>query len=456
VPTKRHTSATYTERIKARHEAGREARHRAPRRALGEWDRAARSIDALEALEAQNTIRAADLLPIRYGRMSQSPWTYYRGAAAVMAADLATRPHSGLDVQLCGDAHILNFGLWATPERHLAFDLRDFDETLPGPFEWDVLRLAASIVVLARADGLPEATAQHAVRAAVDAYRDRMALYAAEGTLEIWYDRIDAEQLVAHFGDTARRQVVAAIEKGTRHRTQHAAFEKLVTETGDGYRIVENPPKLTHFDIPGVMDAVTEVFALYSETLQDDRRHCLEQFEVCDVARQVVGVGSVGMRVHLLLLMGRNGRDPLFLQVKQAGPSVYEAHLGPSRYDNHGARVVHGMRLIQSATDMFVGWTRFRDHDYYVRQFRDMKIIADSARIAPVVADFATACGDALAKSHARSGDPVAISGYIGRSSAFTDAAAEFAEGYADQTEADHAQLLDAIAHGTVTADADA
>jgi uncharacterized protein (DUF2252 family) len=385
--------------------------------------------------------------------MALSAWNYYRGAAAVMAADLASSPNTGLQVQLCGDAHLLNFGLWATPERNLSFDLRDFDETLPGPFEWDVKRLAASVIVLTRHAGSSKSTGEEAVENALEAYESRMRRYAKAGQMEIWYDSVHVDQLLSYFGTKQRKGVSKLIQKQGKRRTSVGAFEKL-TDVIDGQRrIIENPPKLTHYDDPRRLEIVDGVFHRYASTLQDDRRHCLDNFNYVDTCRQVVGVGSVGMRVHLLLLEGRGGKDPLFLQVKQAGPSVYEPFAGKSRYPSHGARVVNGKRLIQSATDIFVGWTSFEGMDFYVRQFRDMKIIPDSERIAPVVPEFAYACGKVLARAHARTGDPVAIATYIGKSGTFRDAIRSFAQKYADQTERDHAQLVAAIRSGKVQSD---
>ena len=431
-------------------ERGKAARLRLPLRELGRW-RADR--DSLDVVLAQNAIRVPELVPLRHGRMAASPWTYYRGAAAVMAGDLSTSPNSGLDVQLCGDAHVLNFGLWATPERNLSFDLRDFDETLRGPFEWDVMRLAASLVVVARENGLSSAVADEAVASTLDAYRSRMRRYASARQLQIWYDSIHVDQLLGYFGEDRRDRVSKHIEKRQRRRTSAGAFEKL-TETVDGRRrIIEEPPRLTHVDDPRRIEAVRRVYERYTDTLQDDRRHCLARFTYVDVARQVVGVGSVGMRVHLLLLDGGRGDDPLFLQIKQAGPSVYETHFRASEYPNHGARVVNGKRLIQSATDIFVGWTSLDGIDFYVRQFRDMKVIPDATRIAPVLGEFATACGAVLARAHARTGDPVAIASYIGKGKRFDESIGRFARGYADQTERDHAQLVSAIADGAVPAE---
>jgi uncharacterized protein (DUF2252 family) len=395
-------------------------------------------------LQAQNTIRADELLPARNGRMAASPWTYYRGAAAVMAADLGSRPHSGLIVQLCGDAHLLNFGLWATPERNLSFDLRDFDETLPGPFEWDVARMVASIVVLARTYGEPADRAEAAVAACLRSYRGRMTGYTTARWLDIWYDLIAVDQFLGDFSEPDKISAVAHIERKARTRTHRGAFKKL-TEHRDGHlRITEDPPIRQHRD-DGLAE---ELFDAYHDSLPDERRHLLDRFALVDTVRQVVGVGSVGMRVHLVLLEGRDQKDPLFLQIKQAGTSVYEPWSGLSRYDNHGRRVVEGKRLVQSATDIFVGWTEGRGHDYYVRQFRDMKVIANGELISPRLRAFATACGKVLARSHARTGDPVAIAAYIGKGRAFDEGMGAFAHAYADQTERDHRQLVDALASG--------
>ena len=422
---------------------GRAARERAPRRAFGDWTASLRSLDVLDILKAQNAIRAADLVPVRWGRMSASPWTFYRGAAAVMAADLGTRPHSGLTVQLCGDAHLLNFGLWATPERNLSFDLRDFDETLPGPFEWDVARLVTSIVVLAREHG---GDAAEAVAQCLAAYRTQIARHAGAHVLDTWYDLIHVDRFLSVFTDADRPRAAAHIARKAQRRTHRGVLRKLTEIRDDRLRISEDPPIREHRP-DGPAD---ELFAHYRESLPDDRRHLLDRFTPVDAVRQVVGVGSVGMRVHLLLLQGRDTTDPLFLQIKQAGESVYEPFCGASRYDVHGRRVVEGKRLVQSATDVFVGWASARGHDYYVRQFRDMKVVAHGELIAPRLAEFATACGHVLARSHARSGDAVAIDAYLGRGRAFDDGMTAFATAYADQNAADHARLVEAITTGAL------
>lgn len=438
------------ETLGERRATGQAARHQAPREAQGHWDEAKRGHDALETILAQNALRDPELLPIRHGRMVVSPWNYYRGAAAVMAADLASRPHSGLRVQLCGDAHVLNFGLWATPERNLRFDLRDFDETLPGPFEWDLLRLAASLVVAAREDGLKAAKADEAVVAAGKAYRDRMARYATMPELDLWYDGTHVESLIKYFAPADRGQLSVHIEKESKRRTHRGAFAKLTATVHGQPRIDEDPPFRTRVD-DEVQDALTDqCLAGYRMTLQEDRRHLFDRFTLVDLVRQVVGVGSVGMRVYLALLEGRSGDDPLFLQIKQAGPSVYESYLSQSQHLSHGARVIAGKRALQSATDIFVGWGSFEGRDYYVRQFRDMKIIPDIELLAPVLVEFATACGETLARAHARTGDALAISAYLGKGSQFVKALRSFARSYADQNERDHAQLKRAISSGRV------
>jgi uncharacterized protein (DUF2252 family) len=426
---------------------GLAARDIVSRSAQARWERPPDAPTALAHLRAQERIRVKELLPLRYERMAASPWTYFRGAAAVMAADLASLPHSGLTVQMCGDAHVLNFGLWATPERNLAFALRDFDETLPGPFEWDVKRLATSLVIVARENGHPDEVGLDAVRACVRAYRERMRRYASTDQLAIWYDAIHVDELLTHFDGDARAFARRHITKKANKRSNQGAFDRL-TDTVDGQiRIRENPPILTHVDDPRRLEIVHEVFDRYRETLQDDRKVCLDRFTYTDAARQVVGVGSVGMLVHLVLLTGPRG-EPLFLQVKQAGPSVYEQYLGRSQYANHAARVINGKRLIQSATDMFAGWTSYQRAHFYVRQFRDMKVIADTQLLKHVLTSFARACGEALAKAHARSGDPAAIDAYLGRNDTFTEAMQRFARTYADRNEADHADLVALLALG--------
>jgi uncharacterized protein (DUF2252 family) len=439
-------SATSSER----RASGKAARKRARRGTLGHWAEGERGHDALETILAQNQIRVPELVPLRHQRMAASPWNYYRGAAAVMAGDLACQADSGLIVQLCGDAHVLNFGLWATPERNLSFDLRDFDETLPGPFEWDIKRFAASLVVAAREQQIKPAKADAALAAGVEAYCRRMRRYATMPELDIWYDGIHADRLISYFEPADRGRVSIHIEKRRKRRTSRGAFAKLTTMAHGRPRITEDPPVRVTISDNEQADLAGHLLAGYRLTLQEDRRALFDRFIVVDVVRQVVGVGSVGMQVYLVLLEGRTGADPLFLQVKQAGPAVYEAHTQPSRHGNQGERVISGKRLVQSATDIFVGWGSLHGKDYYVRQFRDMKIIPTTELIAPRLAEFATACGQALARAHARTGDPVAIDSYIGEGPRFAAAIGQFARSYADQNERDHAQLVGAIAAGAV------
>jgi uncharacterized protein (DUF2252 family) len=433
-----------------RRSSGRAARKWLSRGTLGYWAEDDRGHDALETILAQNQLRVPELAPIRHHRMAVSAWNYYRGAAAVMAADLSSQPNSGLMVQLCGDAHILNFGLWATPERNLSFDLRDFDETLPGPFEWDVKRFAASVVVAARENRVSPARGAAAVATGVEAYCQRIRRYAAMPELDIWYDGMHVDSLVGYFEPADRGRVSIHIERQSKRRTSRGSFAKLTTMANGRPRITEDPPLRVTISDSEQADLINHLLAGYRLTLAEDRRALFDRFTEVDMVRQVVGVGSVGMRVYLVLFEGRSGTDPLFLQVKQAGPSVYEAHTQPSRHGNHGERVISGKRLIQSATDIFVGWGSLHGRDYYVRQFRDMKIIPSTELIAPRLAEFATACGEALARAHARTGDPVAIDAYIGKGRKFTAAISQFARLYADQNERDHAQLVSAIAAGAV------
>ena len=417
---------------------GRAARDRVPLPSLADWDPAKRGHDPLGTVLAQNETRVPELVPIRMARMSASPWTYYRGAAAVMAADLGAAPHTGIEVQLCGDAHVLNFGLWATPERQLSFDLRDFDETLRGPFEWDVKRYLASLVVLARDTGLADRVGVAAVRAALRAYRDRIAFYSTADELAIWYDVITADRLLELFGPEEQEQQSVRLAKRARRRTSAGAARKL-THVVDGHlRIVDDPPTRVRLPESGL---AAEAVRAYRDSLPYERRGLLDRFTLVDVVRQVVGVGSVGMEVYLALLLGRNGTEPLFLQIKQAGPAVYEQHLGPSPYPGHGERVIRGKRQIQAASDIFLGWTSVRGLDFYVRQFRDMKVIPNAELIAPFLVPFAERCGHVLARSHARTGDAMAIAGYIGKGKRFDEAMTQFSIAYAEQTARDHREL---------------
>ena len=429
---------------------GRQSRSLVPRRELGAWNPETRGHDALQTILAQSDIRAPDLLPIRHGRMSHSPWTYYRGAAAVMANDLASTPHTGIMVQMCGDAHVLNYGLWISPERNLVFDLRDFDETLPGPFEWDLKRFLASLIVLARDNNIPESLGCKAVRSGYRSYRKHIGIYAAMPQIDVWYDRIDVDQLLHYAKKDNEADFDALIESKVKKRTSRGVSAKLTADVDGRRTITEDPPYRTHRLGAAAEEVLREVLSRYRESVPDHLDNLLSRYDAIDAVRQVVGVGSVGMRVFLTLLEERRSEDPLFLQVKQAGASVYEPFLGRSRYDNHGARVVHGQRLIQSATDMFVGWTSYEDMDFYVRQFRDGKVIPKGEGIAPHLSRFAAACGHVLARAHARSGDAAAISDYLGTSDKVETAMEHFACAYADQNAADHAQLARAVENGDI------
>ena len=349
---------------------------------------------------------------------------------------------------------MLNFGLWATPERQLSFDLRDFDETLRGPFEWDVKRYLASLVVLARDNGLPDRAARAAVHAALRAYRARIASYATADELTIWYDVVTSDQLLDLFEPEERERVSARLAKRARRRTSAGAARKL-TRVVDGHlRIVDDPPIRVRLPVTvGGVDATelaAQTLQAYHDSLPYERRYLLDRFTLVDVVRQVVGVGSVGMQVYLVLLEGRNGADPLFLQIKQAGPSVYEQFLGASPHPGHGQRVISGKRVIQAASDIFLGWTSVQGFDFYVRQFRDMKVIPDSARVAPHLGPFAEQCAYVLARAHARTGDAMAIASYVGKGRRFDEGMAAFAVAYADQTARDHRQLVAAIESGEV------
>lgn len=435
---------------------GRADRRLVKRRTLGDWDPGRRGHDPLQTILAQEDVRLPGLLPLRHGRMASSAWAYYRGAAAVMAADLASTPHTDIIVQLCGDAHVLNFGLWNTPERTLAFDLRDFDETLPGPFEWDLKRFLASLPVLARGNGLSDAEAVAAVRAGYLAYRHWIRQYARSTILEVWSDTIAATSLAQFLTGDEDTRLDRVLDKQARKRSSRGAWKKMTIVKDGRRRISEDPPYRRH-DLKEFAGVLQEAIDNYLHSVPPRLASLLSRFDIVDVAQQVVGVGSVGMRIGLLLAEERATGDPLFFQIKQATASVYEPFLEPAKQTNHGARVVDGQRLIQSAGDMFLGWTSVNVHgadcstDFYVRQFRDGKVIPKGDVVAPVLSQFASACGRVLARAHARSGDAAAIADYLGRSDTAEEALVRFALAYADQTERDHAQLAAAAADGTIS-----
>ena len=432
------------------HSVGKAARKIVPRRALGDWDPSARGHDALQTILAQNETRDQRLVPIRHGRMAASPWTYYRGAAAVMAAALGSRPDTGITVQLCGDAHVLNFGLWNTPERTLAFDLRDFDETLPGPFEWDVLRFLASLVVLARDTKVADAAATEAVRAGFRGYRTWMRTYSGWPILDVWAEKFSVDELTGYIATPANgARLDSVIEKRAQKRTSRGASKKL-THLVDGRRMIKEEPPYRVHALADYTDVLNDVIVAYYASVPENVAALLRRFDLVDAVQQVVGVGSVGMRVFLNLAEEHETGDPLFFQIKQAAPSVYEKVVAPSAYDHHGQRVVNGQRLIQSASDMFLGWTTIGDWEFYVRQFRDGKVIPDGPTVSRALTQFAAACGHVLARAHARSGDARAIADYLGTSDKVEESVVRFAHAYADQTERDHAQLAAAVADGSI------
>jgi uncharacterized protein (DUF2252 family) len=423
--------------------------------------------DPVALLEAQARTRVEELVPIRYGRMLTSPFAFYRGAASIMAHDLSPFPRTGLQVQLCGDAHLANFGGFASPERDFVFDLNDFDETLPGPFEWDVKRLAASVEVAGRHRDFTEAERTAAVLAVVRSYRTAMREFAAMGNLAVWYSRLSATDIEAKLTaghDTKQLKTLVRAAEKARTRDHVRAFHKL-THTVDGNpRIVSDPPLivpvediLSGFDDPESLLGIVRSFLRgYRRTLPNDRRRLLEQFSYADVARKVVGVGSVGTRCWVVLMIGRDTEDPLFLQIKESEESVLERYLGRSKFQNRGQRVVEGQRLMQASSDIFLGWYRTigldgHQRDFYGRQLWDWKASVDVEAIVPRGLElYAEACGWTLARAHARSGDRIAIAEYLGKGDAFERALQQFAAAYADQNERDYEALRAAAESGRI------
>lgn len=448
--------------IEERQALGRAARAQVPRSAHAELPTEGRA-EPVALVTGQNDDRLEHLVPVRHGRMAVSAFTFYRGAAAIMAADLARTPSTGFTVQAAGDAHLSNFGAYASPDRSLVFDQNDFDETLPGPWEWDVKRLATSLAIAARDRSFGPGTERTAAAAAVEAYRDAMHRFAEMRTLDLWYDRFDVastiEEVSAHQSDVVER--VTRFEAKARSRNHLQALRKLTVADGAGYRIRHDPPTLLRLrDVPELVGADLDQVALdvlerYASSLPDDRRHLYERFRPVDIALKVVGVGSVGTRCLIVLLEGRDHHDPLFLQVKEAGPSVLEDHLPPSRYDHPGRRVVEGQRLVQAASDILLGWTTTPNgRHFYVRQLRDWKGSAEVEQMdAGALASYGRLCGATLARGHARSGDPVAIAAYLGRGSAFPKAVSRFALAAADLNDADFAAFTAAIADGRLEAE---
>ncbi|HEY1197492.1 MAG TPA: DUF2252 domain-containing protein [Thermoplasmata archaeon] len=431
-------------------------RRRVPRSSHALWTPARDRPDPIELLGTTERTRLPALLPIRYGRMSLSPFAFLRGAAVVMAHDLATTPVTGLQAQLCGDAHVSNFGIFGTPERHQVFDVNDFDETLPGPWEWDVKRLATSLVVAGRQNRYGRSGAREAARAAVRSYREMMAEFAGMRYLDTWYFHFDLESPSLPAGWNPRRLIGRGVARARRRTSLHA-FPKMARAVRGRYRIRDDPPLIVHYKDPAAFEESRSFYHRYLATLPDDRRMLLDRYHIVDVAQKVVGVGSVGLACSVLLLMGDSDvEDPLFLQLKQATSSALEPFLGPSAYSNHAERVVVGQHQVQEASDIFLGWSRLRSRDFYVRQLRDMKFSYDlSALGAREFVALATLCGTSLARAHARTGDPAQISGYLGNRGLFDEAVTTFAETYADQTQRDYQALLDAIRKGRVAADVD-
>ncbi len=458
--------------VAERQRQGRVARAQTPREQLAGWEPPAGRADPVALLAGQETSRVQELVPVRHERMATSAFAFYRGAALLMAADLAVMPRSGLDVQLCGDAHLSNFGLFGAPDRSVVFDVNDFDETNPGPFEWDVKRLATSFVLAARDSGFPQKAGWAAAEAASASYRESMAAFAEKPEIAIWYDRIDVgglvqaiQQLPGGKGKQRAKQdaraeatVQGAVAKA-RLRDAWSAIEK-ITEVVDGHRRFRNqPPLLTRLDISaGTAGMINSLFREYRGTLQDDRQELLKRYEIVDMGHKVVGVGSVGLLAFVLLLRGRDEDDLMVLQVKQAQASVLEAYTRKSVFTKHGHRVVTGQRLMQAASDSFLGWIDGpAGRSFYVRQLRDMKWSPEPASLdAERLRRYALLCGHTLARAHARSGDAIAVSAYLGTGKSFDKAVVAFAESYADQSEQDYAAFTGAIADGRMIAHEDA
>ncbi len=451
--------------------AGKAAREKAPRSSHGEWESAKGRKDPVKLLEEQAKSRVPELVPIRYGRMLASPFTFFRGAAAIMAMDLAKTPQSGLRVQLCGDAHLSNFGAFAAPDRRLVLDVNDFDETLPGPWEWDLKRLAASFEIAGRDRDFAPRETRAAVLSAAREYREAMRRFAAMGNLDVWYARLDVDTVLADLAQVADRKQMKAAEKNVaraRKKNSLKAFDRLVHEVDGQPRIISDPPLLVparelvpEDQLHELEERIQEMLGRYRESLKGDRRHLFDSYRFVDLARKVVGVGSVGTRAWVVLMMGRDGQDPLFLQAKEAEASVLEPYAGASEFGDHGERVVEGQWLMQAASDILLGWLPAlgfdgRDRDFYVRQLWDGKRSVDVETLPPEgLALYGRVCGWTLARAHARSGDRIAIAAYLGRGEGFDQAIAEFSERYADQNELDYGALAEAAKSGRIEAETD-
>jgi uncharacterized protein (DUF2252 family) len=449
---------------------GKAARAEVPRSSHAGLEPRPRGMDPIALLERQAQTRVPELVPIRYGRMLVSPFTFFRGAALIMASDLSSTPRSGLTAQCCGDAHLSNFGVFGTPERRLVFDINDFDETLPGPWEWDVKRLAASVLIAAQYNGFSRKAEDQVVLDTVEEYRAAMARFAAMNNLELWYAHLDVNAALAELGPQLRARQVKRTERTiakARTRDSLSAFSKLTREIEGEARIAADPPLIVPIDDLAegserdqLFDELGELLAAYRATLQHDRRVLLEQFELVDFARKVVGVGSVGTRAFIALLLGRHRGDPLLLQMKEAERSVLEEFVAPSEFANHGERVVNGQRLMQASSDIFLGWVHVESgldgaaRDYYGRQLKDWKGSAEVEQMLPPgMAAYGRLCGWTLARAHARSGDRVAIASYLGKSSTFDRAILEFSHAYAEQNQRDYQALVAAVQSGRITAE---
>ncbi len=449
---------------------GKAARAHVPRSSHAGFEPATGRVDPIELLERQASTRVRELVPIRYGRMLVSPFTFYRGAALIMASDLAPTPRSGLTVQCCGDAHLSNFGVFASPERELVFDLNDFDETLPGPWEWDVKRLATSMLIAARSNGFSVKHQDRTVLDTAEEYRSAMARFAAMGELDVWYAHLDIDAALAELGTQLAPEIAERTERTlarARTRDSMSALSTLTHVVDGQTRILADPPLIVPIDDLAQGDERDEMFELlhehlrsYRKTLERDRRVLLERFRVADFARKVVGVGSVGTRAWIALLLGRDDRDPLFLQLKEAEASVLEQFLAASELDNHGKRVVIGQRLMQASSDIFLGWLHAeagpdeKARDFYARQLRDWKGSAEIEQMTPDgMARYGQLCGWTLARAHARSGDRIAIAAYLGKGTRFDRSLVGFARDYAEQNERDYRALVAAVKSGRVTAE---
>jgi uncharacterized protein (DUF2252 family) len=436
--------------IGARLAEGKSLREKVPRTSHGEWRPATDRPDPLQMLKSSDRGRVSELLPIRYSRMRQSPFAFFRGSAALMAWDLSRTVVTRIHVQACGDCHVANFGGFASPERRLLFDINDFDETLRAPWEWDVKRLAASVVLASRERGARRRTCSDAVLELAASYRQHMRQYAQMRALEVWYSHMDAEVFIEEAQTAAARKRWERIERKARLQTAEHIFPKIANVKNGRTQIVDHPPLIYHARSKEMIrERVTEMFHRYRKTLPDERRIILDRYQIVDVARKVVGIGSVGTHCAVILLMAGE-HDPLLLQFKEALPSVLESYVGKSPYRNHGERIVTGQRMLQSASDVFLGWTQDAEgRDYYFRQLRDMKmkIELDSMTEGDWL-EYVRICGWTLARAHARTGDAAEIAGYLGKNDVFDSALAKFADTYADQAERDHSVLVKAMRSG--------